>query len=140
MGMWAYDTYLLAVCNMYHNNRHNYKQLYCIYTLKTPIIMTPTCAHSPHASLVAPLGPAAICMYVYGIYGIKEKYGIKDTYVVCKCVKKTLLELGFNLPRLGCVCLRVPGLCQVQTQPPGRAHAPHIELAKNTSQRICKQG
>jgi hypothetical protein len=27
-------------------------------------------------------------------------YGIKDTYVVCKYVKKTLLELGFNLPGL----------------------------------------
>jgi hypothetical protein len=27
-----------------------------------------------------------------GIYGI---YGIKDTYFVCKYVKKTVLELGF---------------------------------------------
>jgi hypothetical protein len=27
-------------CNMYHNNRHNYTQLYCIYTLTTPIHMT----------------------------------------------------------------------------------------------------
>jgi hypothetical protein len=29
---------------------------------------------------------------IYGIYGI---YGIKDTYVVCKYVKNTVLELGF---------------------------------------------
>jgi hypothetical protein len=27
------------LCSMYHNNRHNYTQLYCIYTLTTPIYM-----------------------------------------------------------------------------------------------------
>jgi hypothetical protein len=25
-------------------------------------------------------------------------YGIKDTYFLCKCVQKTVLEWGFNLP------------------------------------------
>jgi hypothetical protein len=42
----TYDMYLLSpvsdACNMYHNNRHNYTQIYYIYTLTTPINMTCT--------------------------------------------------------------------------------------------------
>jgi hypothetical protein len=34
--------YIWYIC--YHKNRHNYTPLYCIYTLMTPIIMTPTFA------------------------------------------------------------------------------------------------
>jgi hypothetical protein len=40
---------VVSVCNMYHNNRHNYTQIYCIYTLTTPIIMVHTCCRSSSA-------------------------------------------------------------------------------------------
>jgi hypothetical protein len=52
---WQSETCTLALLvSMYHNNRHIYTQLYCIYTLTTPIIKyirTPTCISSDTISM-----------------------------------------------------------------------------------------
>jgi hypothetical protein len=79
---------------MYHNSRHNNK--ICITIINT-IIHHILHIYTNDAYIFYDNDILAYDTYlqrrrVDGIYGI---YGIKDTYVVCKYDKKTVLKLGF---------------------------------------------